>query len=52
MAITIEEVVNITINLTMRASQAEMKVKESEAKVKELEAKLKELEGTRLKEVK
>ena len=37
--ITIEEVVNMTINLSMRAQQAEAKVKELEQKVKELEQK-------------
>ncbi len=35
--ITIEEVVNMAINLSMRASQAEVKVKELEAKVGQLE---------------
>lgn len=35
--ITIEEVINMTINLSMRASQAEAKVKELEAKVGQLE---------------
>ncbi len=37
--INIEEVVNMAINLSMRASQAEAKVKELEAKLKELEKK-------------
>ena len=48
--ITIEEVVNMTINLSMRASQAEAKVKELDEKNKKLEAKVKELEGAKLKE--
>ena len=39
MAITVEEVFNMAINLSMRASQAEAKVKELEAKLKELEKK-------------
>ena len=37
--ITIEEVVNMTINLSMRATQAEAKVKALEQKLKELEQK-------------
>jgi len=41
--ITVEEVVNMAINLSMRASQAEAKVKQLEEKNKELEEKNKKL---------
>ncbi len=40
MAITIEEVINMAINLSMRATQAEAKIKQLEEKIKELEKKL------------
>lgn len=37
--ITIEEVINMTINLSMRASQAEAKVKELTAEIETLKKK-------------
>ncbi len=39
MAITIEEVINMAINLSMRASQAEARVKELEKQIEELKGK-------------
>ena len=41
--ISVEEVINMAINLSMRASQAEAKAKEWEAKNSQLEKEVKEL---------